>query len=248
MQDLGMYCLCYVGSEPKRDQFNQQNIMCGAINYRLADVIAMQQRGFIMDYTGDNISYLNKDFGSLTGIYWVWKNADHEYLGTNTYRLFWDEPLELRPNRIYVPKPIDVATAVIGQLPNPDIITHFNYCHDPMGRSWQLLREYSGYPTSKIQNFMIDSLSQHRHIVPYHMFTSDAKTFNRISEIMFDILFEYNTKYSVNIQELYAQTGQIRFFDFFSERIFHIICANIYYFFGNVDVIHLNLETFNHKA
>ena len=44
----------------------------------------------IGDDTGDNISYLNRYFCEMTGIYWLWKNYDKignpEYLGTQHYR------------------------------------------------------------------------------------------------------------------------------------------------------------------
>ena len=39
MQDLKMHCLCYVGKEPKRIQYNQHNIMCGSINYTWDDMV-----------------------------------------------------------------------------------------------------------------------------------------------------------------------------------------------------------------
>jgi hypothetical protein len=46
------------------------------------------------DKTGDNISHLNKNYGELTGIYWIWKNllsnfnAD-DLIGNCHYRKLW---------------------------------------------------------------------------------------------------------------------------------------------------------------
>lgn len=248
MNDLGMYCLCYAGSGPKLTQYNQKNIMCGAINYHPVDVKHMIEQNFVMDYTGNNISQLNTDYGSLTGIYWVWKNAQHQYKGTNTYRLFWDEKFELAPNRIYVPKPIDVLSAVRGILPRPDIITHFNFCHDPAGMSWKLLKELANSGQIPIRTTQIDQLDQHRFLIPYHMFTADNLVFDKLCSLLFEILFRFYERYQGAVQSLYQETNQIRFYDFFGERILHLILANIYYFFGNVDVRHLNLKTFDHKA
>ncbi len=39
------------------------------------------------DDTGDNISIYKDTFDGLgTGLYWVWKNTNHEYTGLCTYR------------------------------------------------------------------------------------------------------------------------------------------------------------------
>lgn len=42
--------------------------------------------GYQKDNTGDNISEKNACFGSLTGLYWMWKNLDADYLGLVHYR------------------------------------------------------------------------------------------------------------------------------------------------------------------
>ncbi len=46
------------------------------------------------DKTGNNISYLNKNYGELTGIYWIWKNLlkdidKNDLIGNCHYRKFW---------------------------------------------------------------------------------------------------------------------------------------------------------------
>jgi hypothetical protein len=38
------------------------------------------------DDTGDNISYMNRQYSELTGLYWIWKNIDTEYKGLVHYR------------------------------------------------------------------------------------------------------------------------------------------------------------------
>lgn len=42
--------------------------------------------GYVGDNTGDNISVKNSSFCELTGLYWMWKNLDYDYLGLVHYR------------------------------------------------------------------------------------------------------------------------------------------------------------------
>lgn len=248
MQDLGIYCLCYVGREPKRNQFNQQNLMCGSVNYNHLDVISMQSRGFLMDHIGgENISHMNNDFGSLTGLFWIWKNTDNEYKGTNTYRIFWDEKFDLRPNRVYVPESKDIVTAIKGFAPHVDnVYDHFSHCHNSLG--WQLLYGLAGDRRIPVTTSMIDQLRTYKYLIPFHMFTAHRDIFNLICEHLFSILFEFHSNYANFLPEIYRRNQQVRFYDFFAERILHLILANNYYFLGKVDVVHLPILDIDHYA
>jgi hypothetical protein len=247
MIDLGMYCLCYVGREPKKIQYDQRNIMCGAVNYNHADYADLQHRGFIMDNIGESISHMNNDFGSLTGIYWVWKNAQHDYKGTNTYRIYWDEEFNLKPNRVYVPEAKDIVTAIKGYAPHVDnVYDHFSHCHNNLG--WQLLYGLAGDRRIPITVDMINGLRNYKYLIPFHMFTADFNTFNRICEVLFTILFEFHANYASFLPEIYNRNQQVRFYDFFGERILHLILTNNYHFLGNVDIAHLNILDIDHHA
>ncbi|MCR5185531.1 MAG: DUF4422 domain-containing protein [Clostridia bacterium] len=45
--------------------------------------------GYTPDNTGDNISEKNPNFGTQTGLYWLWKNVDAEYKGLVHYRRYF---------------------------------------------------------------------------------------------------------------------------------------------------------------
>ena len=64
-----MYLPLHVGAEGKTDD-----------NGKPLDL------GFQKDNTGDNISRLNPYFCELTGLYWVWKNLDADFIGLVHYR------------------------------------------------------------------------------------------------------------------------------------------------------------------
>ena len=222
--------------------------MCGSVNYNYTDVIAMQSRGFLMDHNGsEHISHMNSDFGSLTGLFWVWKNTDHEYKGTNTYRIFWDEEFDLTPNRVYVPKSKDIVTAIKGFAPHVDnVYDHFSHCHNSLG--WQLLYGLAGDRRIPITVEMINQLKTYKYLIPFHMFTAHREIFNRICEHLFSILFEFHSNYATFLPEIYRRNQQVRFYDFFAERILHLILANNYYFLGNVDIVHLPILDIDHHA
>lgn len=59
--------------------------------------IAEKRIAALCDDQGDNISGLNPYYNELTGLYWVWKNTDHEYSGICHYRRRFESEIALVP-------------------------------------------------------------------------------------------------------------------------------------------------------
>jgi Domain of unknown function (DUF4422) len=85
-QDVAIYCTCFPEHEPKINRKHQINIMYNASSISDKYRNYLSGRGFLFDDTGDNISNLNWTLGDLTVAYWIWKNSDHEVVGTSQYR------------------------------------------------------------------------------------------------------------------------------------------------------------------
>lgn len=60
------------------------------------NVLQKETSSYTGDDTGENISAKNLYYSELTGIYWVWKNTNHEITGSCHYRRFFTtKPLPL---------------------------------------------------------------------------------------------------------------------------------------------------------
>ncbi len=206
---------------------NQTNIMLGsAVHHNYSNL-------YTHDDTGDNISSLNHWFGQTTGLYWVWKNIDTEYVGICTYRLFWNEE-ELSKkiideNTIIIPKSIEVNTAIpYNQSNDYNILTQFIHCHGELPVCF--LYYLAKINRIDITTDMIDDLKEQTKLHPFNMFIASKKIYNKICEILFNTLFELYNHFSYLFEAFEKQTGQKRILDFLSERILHIIYKNIDHF------------------
>lgn len=246
--NIGLYCNCYKHFVNKRNEYEQKNLMLGSISYEPKLKATLFQKGFIFDDTGDNISHLNYWFGQLTGLYWVWKNSTEEIVGTNTYRIYWGDYFtnkEFKSNTLYIPEPLNINSCFReNQIKKSNLYEQYSYCHGQ--NNLELLKILSQKNQIQIGSEMIENLKNEYLLYACNMFISERKIFNKICEILFDILFSYYNSYKHLLKQIEFETRQNRVMDFLGERILHMIYTNLDHYISGVNIVRIPLAILNH--
>lgn len=192
--------------------------------------------GFLCDDTGDNISHLNRNFGELTGLYWVWKNTTEDKVGWCHYRRFFS-PTLFPPDQ-YKGVSVDVPLAQIILDQNPDgslfdfelrladiilpamIPVEFTganwYRHVYREEDWNgLLAALAEIYPDEYPGFVKFFDEAH----PLHfwcMFKAKRETLNAYCEWLFPLLFHMSTKITPS-----EDNFQCRVYAFVTELIFN---------------------------
>jgi len=233
---LTLYCNSFHGRKPLHTQYNQKTIMGGS--HFLNEVTRKKclDLNYILDDTQQNISHLNYLLGDLTGLYWVWKNTDDEFVGTNQYRRFYNEEeldnfFPLDTNTLFVSKFIPVDESIWQQ---------FARHHGELGI--KILMEAARIKKISITPEMIQSLNQFKFISPCNMFFAQRKIFDSVCSVLFDIIFELyeGTKYTLpyiqdNIHSI-RSLEEKRLLAFLAERVLNILYIHSNHFFGKVKI------------
>jgi hypothetical protein len=199
--------------------------------------------GYCFDDQGDNISALNPWLGDLTGLYWVWKNTQDEWVGTNQYRRSYDDgdvqQQPQRQDRLWV--------SVFLQFPY-SIAHQYRTCHGDIGLHvlWEAARQGRIPMTTD----MIEGLDHIHTLSPCNMFFAHRSVFDRVCSVLFDIIFELRdgVRYSLPYMQI-APDGrpQARMLAFLAERILNIIYANHQHYLGAIDVVPIRYYTHGTK-
>lgn len=232
MTTLNLYCNCFPNNENLKSQFNQINLMA-AYNIQEDYRSELKKKNFRFDDENDNISSLNPWFGDLTGLYWVWKNTKHDYVGTNQYRRYWNEDdinsLIFNENSIYISAPVPVL---------PNIEQQYLNFHPKIGID---ILKYVQRINKINLPFLEEDLQNINVISPCNMFFAHKKIFDKTCEILFEILFEIYSgiKYSLPfiVLDTKYKSSPTRMIAFLAERILTMIYKNSNYYYGNINVI-----------
>lgn len=170
------------------------------------------------DDIGDNISSKNSTYCELTGLYWLWKNCDDDYIGIVHYRRFFSHKFN---GRILKEKEIKAL------LKKSDVILPF---HHKLGKTVKEQYLESGYEKDldileevlkeKYPEYMpsYTEIMRGKRIYFFNMFITNKKTFDKYSEWLFDILFEVEERVNISEYDDYHK----RIFGFMSERLMYV--------------------------
>lgn len=222
---LTNYCAFTYQTPPFHSQYNQKNILCNSANLPFDVKNYFFENGCILDETGDNISNLNYTFAELTALYWIWKNSPEKVVGLTHYRRFWIEEevnqIEYDKNTVYVvpksfldPNYFTDENKIIDQF----IVNHGEYII-------QKLKVILEKNQLSYKNKHFNILYNIRFIYFCNMFFCNKKIFDKICEILFEVLFSVYSENFLYISNL--PPDQKRLIGFLSERILTTIFLNI---------------------
>lgn len=182
--------------------------------------------GVVGDETGDNISFLNKSFCELTGLYWLWKNQEADIFGLVHYRRYFKPILDrsLKVKNLSIASSLDLATL----MESFDLIVPRRRCYfiETIRSHYEkahyisdvnVLEEViSEEAPEYLQAF--EKVFQSRCLSLYNMFLMDAKHFNEYAEWLFNLLFKLEKRIPYKGYGPY----QARVFGFLAERLFNV--------------------------
>lgn len=176
--------------------------------------LSHEDLGFQGDNTGDNISYKNKNYCELTGLYWAWKNLDCEYVGLAHYRRYFDIKDEdilkyMEKYDIILDSPVKRLNSAREQL--------FKFC---IGEDYCIMmlvikKLYPEYYNTAIKHFRDNKYSR------FNMFITSKKILDTYSQWLFSILGEME-KYV----RLSSYSRAARLYGYLSEHLLSIYCLH----------------------
>ncbi len=181
--------------------------------------------GYLLDNEGDNISKKNSTFCELTGLYWIWKNINDDYIGIchyrryfSKYRAYDDEKFYINEANVYgILKDYDII------LPEPfywnkhTVETGYYECGCGYKKDLTIIREiirvkYPDYLAS------FDNVLRKKHASYCNMFVMKKEKFDQYCEWLFNILFEAEKKIDISQYSV----AEKRIFGYLSEILLNI--------------------------
>lgn len=178
---------------------------------------AGKEFGYIGDDSGDNISRKNPNYCELTGIYWLWKNVDCDYIGISHYRRFFLH------NNLFIDKKYiedkltqyDVIIPSCGNGQNGNMYGQYNAYH--YEKDLLVCRDVVGEMAPDYLD-AFDYFFECNLISMGNMMISSKKIFDEYCQWLFPILFEVENR--IDISDYDVQ--QARIYGYLSERLMRV--------------------------
>ncbi len=187
--------------------------------------------GFTGDNTGDNISAKNPTFCELTGLYWMWKNSDADYIGLAHYRRHFASRKKADGDKSQFSRVISQAE-LEKKLENTDIILpkkrmyyietlYSHYAHSHYAEHLDVTREII---SRRCPDYLaaFDKVMKRRGGHMFNMFVMKREKADAYCEWLFNILFELEglidtSEYSAFQARLFGRVSEL-LLDVFIEK------------------------------
>ena len=161
------------------------------------------------DNTGDNISYKNHIYCELTALYWMWKNANNNYIGLYHYRRRFniekDKILELlNCNNVIMPKKKCFRMSLKEQ-----------YIREHRKCDWDILSNSLKEIYPEYYKFS-EKVFNNNKIYRFNMFIMKKKDFDDYCKWVFPLILTVER----NIDHISKDSYQKRYIGFMAERLF----------------------------
>jgi hypothetical protein len=217
---ITFYTACKADRKPVHSQYSHK-VICGSIEYDESTKQQLRDDGFVLDEDGINISDRNWTFADVANLYYVWQNAEEDYLGVNQYKRWWLDALEPQDNVIYVPEVIHLPVSVISHIrTNRETRPEYALASEAYVR----LSHSCAFPLNMTEALLSRDYTAH------NMLAGPRPLFNKFIEILFDYL---EPIYEVCSDALPREDPyHSRQMGFISEIVIDGIVKNRHYFFG----------------
>ena len=176
----------------------------------------------LRDDVGENIASYNNLINECTALYWLWKNADTDFIGLNHYRRYFESPINkgwpiqdweieeiLKGTDIIVTKPVFFSDNMIQQL-------KVTVCAEALEQSLFVMQSIFDRKSNKeLQAFNL-LLSEMCGFYSCQMFVMSKERLNEYCSWLFPIIFEMIER--VEIKEDWDQYSK-RIIGFWAERL-----------------------------
>jgi len=179
----------------------------------------------VYDNTNDNISYKNKEYCELTGMYWLWKNCNDKFIGICHYRRHFssnEKECVLKGKNIIgnneltvLLEQYDIIVPKGMSLMKGTVFSQYSKIH--YIRDLFLLRDCISKTNSDyIQSF--EKVMNQSILHPFNMVITRKNIFDEYCNWLFSTLFDYESKIDISTYNNY----QKRLYGFLAERLFTV--------------------------